>query len=160
MASGQTQLKLGLRMEKLYHYLQHQMVSSELVFTPSHAQQAVEQIGVRNREAVWNILRSLEKRGLIVRSRRPNEKGIIVTFPSSEPSVLQQSSDIKETKKTDKKKRRGKDAKSEPTIADALKELLDEIDHLKSRRTKLDTEIKDKERLYKQFNDFVSGRKS
>ncbi|MDP4001816.1 MAG: hypothetical protein Q8P69_02100 [bacterium] len=159
MASRPVKLKLGPRMERLYHYLQHQMVGSELVFTPSHAQQAMEQIEVVNREAVWNILRNLEKKGLIVRSRRPNEKGIIVTFPSPE-SFGQQSPGIKETKKISEGKKRGKDTKSVSTIADALKELLEEIDRLKSRRIKLDTEIKDKERFYNQLNDLMSGRKS
>ncbi len=159
MASRQGQLKLGPKMERLYHYLQHQMVGSELVFTPSRAQQAMEQIEVRNREAVWNTLHSLERKGLIIRSRRPNEKGIIVTFPSPESSG-QQSPDIKETKKTGERKNRGKDTKSEPTIADVLKDLLDEIDRLKSRRTKLDTEIKDKERFYNQLSDLKSWRKS
>lgn len=74
-------LRSGSKIEKLYNWLQREMVTSELVFTKESAHTLMSELFVNKPEIVWNMLQYLEERkGLISRKRRLGEKGIIVSF--------------------------------------------------------------------------------
>lgn len=158
MTQTNSVLKPGSKIEKLAQYLKQEIVGTELMFTSEHARHLVTELSVGKPESVWNMLRSLERRRVIVRKRRSGEKGIIVSFRDSTEPV----DEDKQSKAPRRGKREeppnGEKASSSPTIIDALGRVMKEVGDLRTERKKINAKIREKQAFFNQLKSMLPRR--
>ena len=145
-------LKPGSKIEKLYNWLKREMVGAELLFTSEHALQLVGELPVKKPEFAWNMLQQLERRDLVTRTRRPHQKGIIVSFinkNSAEP--------VATATKMKVRRRSGKSRMAKALGASRELSVRELMDNLDIRIARLEAELADK-RTFRKSLAMMVGR--
>ena len=146
MAKRSLALKPGSKIAELSAFIKREMVSTEMVISREMTRQIAEQLKIKKSDSVYDMIRILEKKGIINRKRQKTSKGIIVSFPTTEPELeSQQPQEEKRnrrsgrSKRSEKKPKRSRGAENSPTIDELISDLGTEIEDLKK---KLDARIK------------------
>jgi hypothetical protein len=152
--------KPGSKVERLYNWLKREMVGAELLFTSEHARTQMGELSIGKPEFVWNMLQSIEGKGLISRKKRRGEKGIIVSFVDK--NVVETIGDddaattIATSRRRDKKKSTRK-GRASLTVDELVAKLQSDVERLTAKKGKLDRQIKQKNALIDQLID--AGRR-
>lgn len=149
MAKRSSALKPGSKIADFFAYIKREMVGTELILTSEQLRQLMEQLKVSKIEALYGMLKQLERKGLINRAKRKGMKGIVVSFPTKEkePESQPQQRGRRRgrSKRSEKRSKRMRGAeKASPTLDELISELGDEIGDLKKEldsRTKLHDQL-------------------
>lgn len=155
--------KPGTRAERLYDWLKKEMVGTELVFTGEHTNRLKTELELSKASHGWDLLRSLEDKGLITRTTKPGEKGIIVKFTKLDPAAetpAPPKSGLKSAAghRTRAKGTKAKAAKPELTVSELIKKLDGEIARFEAQKKGLDAKIKSKTALREELAQTLRRR--
>jgi len=139
--------KSGENQRKLLAFIQREIANPDvgLVFTKENLAQAHIQIGSPNRLAIYDTLRALEKKGMIVRKKENGPMGGITVFMAS-------------PKAKSKVVRPKKNAKHSFVFSPSM--TLSEVRNAQEDKiNKLKVEIEEAEKLLSQIDRLIGGEK-
>jgi len=145
MTKRSSALKPGSKAAELLAFIKRELVGTEMVISREMTRQIAEQLKIKKSDSVYDMIRTLEQRGLINRKRQQGaSKGIIVSFPTTQSETESQSQQKRtrrpsRSKGSEKRTRRSNGAETSPTLDELISDLGTEIKGLKKT---LDARVK------------------